>query len=274
MNEDAPWRLEEITLGDLEERCTGPDDPGFDVAVIPFGCTEPHNLHLPYGTDTIESRTIGDRICGRAWGEGARVALLPAIPYGTTTNQAGVRFTLNLMPTTILAIVRDLVDSLVRHGVRRIVLLNSHGGNDLKWILRELHDGPEPSAHLFLIDWFRAIRDATEGIIERPDDHAGEMETSILMAVRPDLVRHREDGSLDADDGAVRATRFEAVERGWVSLTRPWHLLTTSTGSGNPHAATPQKGETLLEILEERFGLFLVELARCELDSTFPFRDK
>ena len=274
MNSEAPWRLDETTLGDLEDRCTEPDDPGFDVAVIPFGCTEPHNLHLPYGTDTIESLAIGDRICGHAWRRGARVALLPAIPYGTTTNQAGVRLTLNLMPTTILAITRDLVASLVRHGVRRIVLLNSHGGNDLKWILRELHDGPSPSAHLFLVDWFRAIRDVSDRIIERPDDHAGEMETSILMAVRPDLVRRRSDGSLDADDGEVRSTSFEAVEKGGVSITRPWHLLTTNTGAGNPHAATAEKGETLLESLEERFGSFLVELAKGEPGSSFPFPDE
>ena len=111
-------------------------------------------------------------------------------------------------------------------------------------------------------------------IIERPDDHAGEMETSILMAVRPDLVRRRSDGSLDADDGEVRSTSFEAVEKGWVSITRPWHLLTTNTGAGNPHAATAEKGETLLESLEERFGSFLVELAKGEPGSSFPFPDE
>lgn len=274
MNDQTPWRLATTTLGEIESRVDDPNDPGFDVAVIPYGCTEPHNLHLPYGTDTLESDEIGDRMCRRAWNAGARVALLPTIPYGTTTNQSGVRLTLNLMPSTLLAVTRDLVSSLVHHGIRRIVLLNSHGGNDLKWMLRELHGATDPPAHLFLVDWFRAIRDAADRICDRPDDHAGEMETSIVMAVRPDLVRRRPDGGLDADEGAVRPTRFEAVERGWVSLSRPWHLLTTNTGAGDPHAATPQKGEALLEVVEERFGGFLVELASSGIDGSFPFEDR
>lgn len=273
MTTDAPWRLDETTLGDIAARTGDATDPGFDVAVIPFGCTEPHNLHLPYGTDTIEAMEIGDRMCHAAWRAGARVALLPAIPYGTTTNQSGVRLTLNLMPTTLLAIVNDLATSLVHHGIRRIVLLNSHGGNDLKWMLRELHERHDPPAWFFLIDWFRACRDAADGIFDRPDDHAGEMETSILLATRPDLVGRFADGRLTADDGATRPTRFEAVESGWVSITRPWHLLTTSTGAGDPHAASAEKGERFLEVLEERYGQFLAELADSELDEEFPFTD-
>ena len=74
---------------------------------------------------------------GAAWRAGAKVALLPPIPYGTTTNQSGTRLTLNLMPTTILAILRDLLGSLARHGIRKVVILNSHGGNDFKWMLRD-----------------------------------------------------------------------------------------------------------------------------------------
>lgn len=271
MTTDAPWRLDETTLGDIADRATGPDDPGFDLAVIPFGCTEPHNLHLPYGTDTIEAQEIGDRICHAAWRAGARVALLPAIPFGTTTNQSGVRLTLNVMPTTLLAIVDDLTASLVRHGIRRIVLLNSHGGNDLKWMIRELHERHEPPAWYFLIDWFRACRDVASTIFDEPDDHAGEMETSILLATRPDLVDRLADGRLTADQGEVRRVRFEAVENGWVQITRPWHLLTSNTGAGNPHAATAEKGERFLEALEDRYGKFLAELADHELDEEFPF---
>jgi creatinine amidohydrolase len=271
MSTDAPWRLDETTLGDLIDRTTDPADAGFDVAVLPFGCTEPHNRHLPYGTDTIEAMEIGDRICHAAWRAGARVALLPAIPYGTTTNQFQLRFTLNLMPTTILSIVRDLLASLSQHGIRKVVLLNSHGGNDLKWMLRELHGKFDPDVKLFLIDWFRTMKDVASEIFEHPDDHAGEMETSILLATRPELVARDGDGRLTADEGATNPTRFEAIEKGWVSISRPWHLLTTNTGAGNPHRATAEKGERLLDAIEERYGRFLVELAESPLDENFPF---
>jgi creatinine amidohydrolase len=67
------------------------------------------------------------------------------------------------------------------------------------------------------------------------------METSILLATRPELVVRDADGGLTADDGTTKPTRFEAVEEGWVSISRPWHLLTTNTGSGNPHRDTPRR---------------------------------
>jgi hypothetical protein len=97
------------------------------------------------------------------------------------------------------------------------------------------------------------------------------METSILLATRPELVVRDADGGLTADDGPTKPTRFEAVEEGWVSISRPWHLLTTNTGSGHPHRATAEKGERLLDAIEDRYGRFLVELAESPLDVNFPF---
>ena len=97
------------------------------------------------------------------------------------------------------------------------------------------------------------------------------METSILLATRPELVARDADGGLTADDGPTKPTRFEAVEEGWVSISRPWHLLTTNTGSGNPHRATAEKGERLLDAIEDRYGRFLVELAESPLVVNFPF---
>src|SRR6185437_7375624 len=113
--------------------------PPFEVAVLPFGATEPHNLHLPYGTDTIEVEVIGREACRMAAERGARVVLLPALPYGTETNQMRFPMAMNLNPSTVARVIADLVDSLATHGVKKCVLLNGHGGNDLKWMLRELH---------------------------------------------------------------------------------------------------------------------------------------
>jgi creatinine amidohydrolase len=64
---------------------------------------------------------------------------------------------------------------------------------------------------------------------------------------------------------------LEAVNKGWVSITRPWHLLTTNTGAGNPHAATAEKGKALMEVIVERLSGFLVELAGAKIDERFPF---
>jgi creatinine amidohydrolase len=97
------------------------------------------------------------------------------------------------------------------------------------------------------------------------------METSLALAYFGSLVRKNSDGTLAADDGTTAETRLAAVNQGWVSITRPWHLLTTNTGAGNPHAATAEKGRQLMDVMVERLSGFLVELARADLDDRFPF---
>jgi creatinine amidohydrolase len=259
-----PYVLAETNYAQVKQR-------PYDVAVLPLGATEPHNLHLPYGTDTYEANAIGERVCEAAWDRGARVVLLPTLPYGTESNQMAFPLAMNLRPSTVGTVIRDLVDSLAVHGVHKLLLLNSHGGNDLKPLLRELY-GTTP-VHVFLANWFRETSaDVKPDIFDVPDDHAGEMETSLALAYFPDLVaRDPETGTLLADEGATAKTRFTGVNAGWVSITRPWHLLTTNTGAGNPHAATAEKGERLMAVLVERLSGFLVELAGSDLDERFPF---
>lgn len=257
-----PWKLAELTYADVKER-------QFEVAVLPLGATEPHNLHLPYGTDTLEADAVGEQICAAAHARGAKVVLLPAIPYGTETNQRACPLSMNLNPSTLGAVITDLIHSLSGHGIRKVVLLNSHGGNDLKPLLRELYG--TSAAQVFLCNWYRVLADIEHEIFAEPGDHAGEMETAFGLAFFPELVRKRADGTLAADEGAVAHSRFEAVNRGWVSITRPWHLLTTNTGSGNPHAATAEKGERMMAELVNRLAPFLVELSESPLDERFPF---
>lgn len=257
-----PWKLAETNYGTVKQS-------HYDVAVLPLGATEPHNLHLPYSADTREGDLIGEQICEAAWQRGAKVLLLPTVPYGTQTNQRQFPFSMNLYPSTLQLVIRDLVESLVQHGIRKVVLLNSHGGNDLKSLLREFY-GQTP-AHLFLCNWYTIYSDVYRDIFQEADDHAGEMETSLALAYWPELVGRNADGTLTADEGRKRATRFEAVNRGWVSITRPWHLLTTNAGAGNPHAATAEKGHRLMEVVVERLAQFLVELSAAEVDERFPF---
>src|SRR5580704_17925928 len=110
----------------------------WEVAVLPFGATEPHNLHMPYGTDNYQVEVIGQEACRRAYEAGARVCLLPTVPYGVNTNHLKIQGALacSLTPTTLLRILGDLADSLARQGVHKLLLLNGHGGNELKPLMR------------------------------------------------------------------------------------------------------------------------------------------
>ena len=238
----------------------------WQAAVLPFGATEPHNLHMPYGTDTFQVEALAQRACERAYQAGARVALLPTIPYGVNTNHLRIPGALacSVTPTTLLHMLTDLVDSLERQGVRKLVLLNGHGGNELKPLTRELHH--RSSVFLCVCDWFRMARDVYPGLFEAPGEHADEIETSLGLAFFPELL-HPE----LADDGAAKPSRFDAINRGWIGITRPWHLVSANTGLGDPRAATADKGRRLMDVLTERLGDFLIELAASPMDEMFPY---
>ena len=259
-----PWILAEQNYGDLKHQ-------PIEVAVLPTGATEPHNLHLPYGTDTYQVEALADGACERAWRAGHRVIMLPPIPYGTETNLLPYPLAMNLHPSTLALVLKDLIASLAAQQIRKLVIVNGHGGNDFKPTLRELQY--QTPVHLFLCDWFKGLSaDLQKQIFEAPGDHAGEMETSLIMHCCPDLVQFDpETGRMAADAGSVRSTRFPAVDAGWISLTRPFSLLTTNSGVGNPHPATAEKGARLMSAMIDRLSGFLIDLARTPIDPEFPY---
>ena len=241
-------------------------EQSWEAAVLPFGATEPHNLHMPYGTDTYQVEVLARRACQKACRAGAKVVLLPAMPFGVNTNHLKVPGALacSVTPTTLLAFISDLVESLERQGVRKLVLLNGHGGNELKPLTRQLHH--RTGVFLCVCDWYRMAADLYKDIFEKPGEHADEVESSLGLAFFAELMKPEL-----ADAGEAKPTRIEALNRGWVTFTRPWHLATTNTGLGDPKAATADKGFRLMEALVDRFAGFLVELAAAKMDDKFPY---
>jgi len=221
-------------------------------------------MHLPYGCDAITVSRIGELICERAYEDGAEVILLPTIPYGVNTNLMAFPMTINMNPTTQLAIIRDVVASLRQHGVRKLVILNGHGGNDFGFVLRELY-----SCGVFMVsvNWWMVAAEACGHLIEnKGGEHADEAETSWGLHLFPELM-----GPLEtADDGAVRPFRIEGLGKSWAKITRPWERVTTRSGYGNPHKASAEKGRLWIEESVRQLGAFLVELSKAEMDDTFP----
>lgn len=254
-----PYILAEQSHADVRET-------KWQVAVLPFGATEPHNLHMPYGTDNFQVEEIGRQACAQAYEAGAKVLLLPVMPFGVNTNHLQVPggVALSVTPTTLLKFLTDIVDSLERQGIRKLVLLNGHGGNELKPLTRELFH--RTRVFLCVCDWYRMAADVYPKIFAKPGEHADEVETSLGLAYFPHLMHAGR-----ADDGAARPSRFDAINRGWVSITRPWHLVSKNTGLGDPAAATADKGRQLMAVLTERLANFLVELSDAEMDAEFPY---
>ncbi len=252
-----PWRLQELTL---EETKKGK----FSVALLPVGSTEAHGYHVPYGSDAFHSAAIADRVCAKAWESGARTLLLPAIPYGVQGNTMGFPCTINVRQTVLDTFVTDIVRSLEYHGIQKLVLLNGHGGNDFKPLLRQLYS--ESKVFVSLVDWWKVGNDATHIIFKNPGEHADELETSVGLALFGDLVRMEKAGS-----GKTRVARFEAIRKGWVSIARPWHLVTEDSTYGDPTKATKEKGEEYLKIVVERVSQYVIQLASSKMDARFPY---
>jgi creatinine amidohydrolase len=233
----------------------------FDVAVLPWGATEAHNLHLPYATDTIQADAVAAEAARLAWEAGVRVIVLPPIPYGVQSGQLDIPLCINMNPSTQAAVLGDIAYSLAEQGIRKLVLLNGHGGNDFKPIIRELQ--PDLPVFLCSIDWYRCL-DVRE-YFDEPGDHAGELETSLLQHLRPDLVRPLD----EAGPGDARSFRMRGLREGWAWAPRRWTAVTDDTGVGDPRAATAAKGERFLAAATTRIGEFLVELAAADPDDLY-----
>src|SRR5688572_25008233 len=99
-----PWKLQHLTHQTVR-------DTKYEVALLPIGACEPHNLHLPYGTDAYESELVSDRVCDAAWKLGAKVVQLATIPYGVQSNMLDLPLAINVYPSTMFALLKDIVNS-------------------------------------------------------------------------------------------------------------------------------------------------------------------
>jgi creatinine amidohydrolase len=232
-------------------------DAMFDLAVLPWGATEAHNYHLPYGTDIIEAEAIAGESARIAFESGSKVIVLPAIPFGVNTGQFDVKLDINMNPSTQMMVLNDVVQVLDCQKICKLIILNSHGGNDFKPMIREL--GLKfPRMFLCSCDWFRSI-DHKE-FFEHKDDHAGEMETSLLLYLRPDLVLPLS----EAGDGAAKKFRFEAIREGWAWAERKWMQVTKDTGVGDPRKATAVKGEKYFKAVTQKVARFIIDVAKTD----------
>lgn len=237
-------------------------DASFEVAILPWGACEAHNYHLPYGTDIIEAEQVAAAAAKEAWDQGAKIIVLPAIPFGVNTGQFDVTLDINMNPSTQLLVLRDIVEVLNRQKIYKLIILNSHGGNDFKTMIREL--GLKfPDMFLCQCNWYQAVDQ--KDFFENKDDHAGEMETSIILHLKPELVRPL----TEAGDGAAKKFRISAIREGWAWAERKWLQVTKDTGVGDPRKATAQKGAAYFAAVTKKVGTFFLEVANTDKNDLY-----
>ncbi len=140
-----PWGLAAMNLGRLQGM-------QYEVAVLPTAAIEAHNRHLPEGQDFLHTTYVARTSCAAAWEKSARVICLPAIPYGVDCNLMDFPLTIHVSQATLDAMVRDIIVSVRHRGIRKVVIVNGHGGNDFTPLVRQIQC--DLDVHVFLIDWW------------------------------------------------------------------------------------------------------------------------
>lgn len=251
-----PYLLHEANWKDIKEQ-------DFELAVLPWGATEAHNYHMPYGTDVIEATEIAAESARKAYDNGNKVIVLPTVPFGVNTGQADVLLDLNLNPSTQMAIIKDLVTVLNRQGIHKLLILNSHGGNNFKPLVREL--GLQfPGMFISFCNWFQAL-DKSKYFDEYKGDHADEMETSVIMHLAGHLVRPLE----EAGEGKSKKWKIKSLNESWAWAERQWTKVTEDTGVGNPKMATAEKGKKYFDDVTDKVAVLLEELCKADLDDLY-----
>jgi len=235
---ETEWRR--LRADELRERA------GADAMVIlPVASLEQHGPHLPVEVDTLLGETIAHRAAAAIAARGEQALVLPAIWTGLSEHHMSFGGTVTLDEPTFAALIEGVVRSVLRHGFRRIVLLNAHGGNENA--LRTITDALTPKLGVPIVQltyWYAAAA-AIAGILERQTAlaHACEAETSMMLAIRPELVA-RERIPL------ARANRSPEPAPGVYR----WRTIAARSASGvigEPEAATAAKGERLLAAIAE-----------------------
>jgi creatinine amidohydrolase len=224
------------------------------VAILPWGATEAHNWHLPYGTDVIEATRIAERAAQLAHERGAHVVVLPTIPFGNDEQQLDQACTISFTTSTAIAVLDDVARSLVRQGIDRLVILNAHGGNQFQPLVRDAQ-----SKHGLLIvvaNFYQIAPDVKQTTFETPGDHADELETSLLLHLCPELVELPHAGSGSRVDFSIKGLTQPGV---WTP--RPWSKSHPDTGSGDPSLATAEKGARFFDAVTNDIANLLLNLS-------------
>ena len=255
MNGIRPYILAETNWKHLK-------DFRYELAVLPWGATEAHNYHLPYGTDNYEGEALAAEAARIAWEAGGKLVVLPVIPFGVNTGQSDIYLDMNLNPSTQLAVLSDIAQTLSRQGIKKLLIFNSHGGNNFKPLVREL-GLKYPDLWISFSNWYKAMD--RETFFEESGDHADEVETSLMLHLKPELILPKEEWG----EGASKHYKIRGFREGWAWAERHWSQISKDTGVGNPHKATKEKGHLYYEALTKKLGQFMLDLCQADLNDLY-----
>jgi creatinine amidohydrolase/Fe(II)-dependent formamide hydrolase-like protein len=235
-----------------------------DTALLPVGAVEQHGPHLPLDTDAFDAAYLAERIA-----EGCsdpKPLVLPLIAYGVSYHHEAFKGTISINNDTLANLVYDIGISVAKNGIKKLVIINGHGGNapSLNFAAQRINQ----DAHIFVcVDTGETSDVDVDNLIETPNDvHAGEIETSTSMAIRPALV-HLDRLQMEVPEFTSRYLDFSS-KRGvaWYAHT---HKISTSGVMGDPTKATIEKGEKIWSLIIGHLVSFVDQLKNMTLKEIY-----
>jgi creatinine amidohydrolase/Fe(II)-dependent formamide hydrolase-like protein len=233
------YRWGELTWPEARERFRQ-----VDIALLPVGSIEQHGPHLPLDTDAFDANYLAQRVAEAC--SHPKPLVLPKIPYGVSYHHAEFQGTVSISNDTLAKLVYDIGMSVAHNGIKKLVVINGHGGNSPA--LNHAAQMINRDAHIFVcVDTGETSDVDIYALVETPNDvHAGEIETSTSLAVRPHLVK-MEHSKKEVPEFSSRYLDFTS-KRGvlWYAYTRK---ISNSGVMGDPTRASVEKGKKIWEIM-------------------------
>jgi creatinine amidohydrolase len=259
MSDRDPIRLAESGWQDVEAYL---DEAATPTALVPIGSTEQHGPHLPLGVDFYQAEDVAEAVSART-----DVPVAPTIPYGDADHHLAFPGTISLSTETVVSVLTDIYESLIGHGFAAVITVNGHRIANLPAIQTAMSNvaADHPDVSFAAVDLVRVAAEAHRELRDGdPDDgmHAGEFETSFMLARYPDLVEedafepesHPGFSRFQTDDLAATG---DAV----LSPSTPHSPADGDLGHvGDPTLATREKGDALRERMIKNAVTFIEEL--------------
>lgn len=228
--------LNEFSTRELVEKFKNNE---IDSAITIFGSCESHGSHLPLGPDLF----VPEEIAKRAARKLDRTIVVPGVPFGTSIHYNQFPMSITLRFETTIAIAEDMFESLINNNIKHIIILNGHDGNipALEIAARKVKDRHKDAVLVFIPAWWNITGAKLKGVFDVWDGlgHGGEGETSITMAVKPELV--------DLKYAKCQMPN-DVIEMGEFS-TIIWDIkeISQTGATGDNTKATLEKGEKMLD---------------------------
>lgn len=211
-----------------------------DMVVLPTGSIEQHSKHLPVTVDTLRAESLTQELVEAASERGLSMVRLPTLPYGYSEHHMPFSGTITLGADTYQAVLEDIGASLTEHGVKRLTIVNCHGGNRPPMDLAVDRLQRDHGIALFPVHWTDFAREQLEEEFGQEWGHAGDHETSVIELFYPNLVRS------DKKEPQTRKADYDARQYDYYSA------ITEQGGRGDPTNADPEFMRQVVDDTTER----------------------